>query len=391
MSNRHLCLLVALVACRHRAPDSFGVDLPEAEDARETAAPADILTEAANGDDPGLRARAIRDLVATDPVPAGGAWGARGLYDPDGWVERAAVGALAQRLDEPETVNLLVGWLSWADGDPHARASAGLQLVDAGVGRDAVVAAWRAEAGWRAVPLALAAAVAGDADALASLATALRTGLIPLEPDFLRELGERPLPGLADAARAGADRVEEPIRLTYAGTRLALGDTSADGELRRALDDTESAALEALDAVAMVPGPLADNVIRRARTTGPDLVRGYADLLDVARTGVGSDAFARAAASDDRELRAMAVRLLPAAAQASAAGRRGRWIDRALAAALADPDPTVRAGGVRAAVELERRDLRELVAPLLGDPNRTVRVEAAGAITRWSGSTAAGG
>jgi hypothetical protein len=163
---------------------------------------------------------------------------------------------------------------------------------------------------------------------------------------------------------------------------LGLGDSSADGELRVAIEN-ENSALEVLDALGTVPGALADGVIQRARATGPDLVKGYAELLISTRTGLGTEIFSRAIADEDRELRLLAIGLLPAAVRASPAARRGRWVDKTLQAALQDSDPSVVAGGVRASVELDRRDMQALVTPLLAHPNRAVRVEAAGAFVRW--------
>lgn len=364
-----------LAACAHRTDRDAFADLPEATETIAEVTPAAILERAAASTDPVTRADAVAALVTAADAPAGGPWGPRGLYDPDGWVERATVAALTARLPEPETAALLAAWVGWPVASPAARATAAWALLDRHLPVDAS-AAWRAEPADRGLPLALPAWSAGDADAGTALVDALTRGAIPLELDFIAALGARGDATWAPAARAGTALVDPWVAVPLAGARLALGDADADADLRRALS-TEAGARAALDAVRGVPGALADGIVRRAQATGTDPVRAQAEVDWAARTAAGGAAIATWLDHDDRELRRIAASGLAAAA---ASDPDARWVARALARALVDPDPQVRASAARAVRILGRTDHIHALQDLLRDEREGVRVAAAAAL-----------
>jgi len=95
--------------------------------------------------------------------------------------------------------------------------------------------------------------------------------------------------------------------------------------------------------------------------------------LDAGRRGLpGADAALVALAGDARQpaiARATALTLLRAPSEPASA--------HALAAGLRDPDPLLRLGALLAASRVDPRSRMVLVKPLLGDPLRAVRIEAA--------------
>ncbi len=210
-------LATALAAgCAHQASTAIDPTLPESDAARDRGTAVEILTRAADDAEPGPRGRALGLLIRASREPGGGEWGARALWDPDAWVQREAVHALAERLPEPASRDLLIDYVGRDTAEPYVRGSAALALARSGSTdtRDALAAAWRAEpAPWRAAPLQLAAAVLGDAEAIEPLARTIASGELPLEVDFVLDVGtsgcptpRRPLGWATPRARARCGR-----------------------------------------------------------------------------------------------------------------------------------------------------------------------------------------
>jgi hypothetical protein len=374
-------LLAALFACAHARRDSLLVDAPEANPASAQVTPAEILAEAAGSSDPSVRARALAAAIAADPAPAGGTWGGRGAFDPDGWVAGSAVAALAPRVEtEPETRALLREMVAWNGGDPYARAQAGWLLRADPESAEVLRATWHhATTPWDVAPLALPAASI-DPEAARALNRAVASGELGLEPRFYELLGDVQLPGLADAARAGAERVDDLAAVSWAAMRLDLGDGAAESLLREDLaGPDEMGALGVLDALVTVDGDQADGLIRRAKATGGDLVRWYAEILLAARTGDDADVLLRAMSEPDREVREIAARHLRDLADVLPPRKLARLAGPVIRAGLVDRDASVRAEAARSAGALGMKD-PGLVA-LLADPSERVRVEAAAALT----------
>jgi hypothetical protein len=354
----------------------------------EAPTPLQVLDEGAASLEPSTRGRALGHLVATDPAPGAAGWAQRGLHDPEPWVQRQVVEALAARLSEPETVVVLVGYVRREGLDPYVRGAAAIRLVEHGNTdiAEVVGAAWRAErSGWRRAPLALAAARLGEEEALSPLSRSLSRGEVALEVEFVLELGRSGLVDLVPALREGTEWVEPELLLAYAAARLALGDLTAETELRRALSSSETEErLEALDYVSGLRGPTAEGLLRRARL-GPDVVRWYASLALLARGEGDPYLFERAMASDDREVRALSVRFAGAAEFDDEGGRarkRQRSARAAVRLGLADPDPVVRRAAMEAIRHLGLAGEEPWLEAALLDDDLAIRVAAAGTMRR---------
>lgn len=345
------------------------------------------LVTAAADLDVSVRRRALAILIQTSPQPAGGDWGPRGLWDPNPWVERAAIDALAQRISEPASQRLLIEMTRRTDADPYTRCQAAFRLAQAGDRQTlpTVQAAYRAAgAPWRAAPCALAAARMGDRDALATLGAALRQGELPLDIPFLQDVGDSGLTELVPALTQAADTVEEPLRLGVAGALLRLGAPEGAVIFREALRSPDrEQRLEALDYLLTIPGPSALELLRHIKAE-PGLAGTYARLALLAR-GEGSPEIAwKALQSDDREARMLAVRCLGyALARWKDEGTARHWRHRALAAlrkALDDPEDEVRIEVVLALARAgDSADLPSVAALLEADRADLLHVEAAGA------------
>jgi tetratricopeptide (TPR) repeat protein len=124
------------------------------------------------------------------------------------------------------------------------------------------------------------------------------------------------------------------------------------------------------------PARWAADKVRQWYGHDPKGYQNYAEALHAARTG-----------STDAEARLLALlrdKDQPAIARASAAAELGHWLSEnslpALAGALGDTDPQVRAAAVEALASLPPDQLWQLAHPLLRDPARAVRMLAASAL-----------
>lgn len=373
-----MTLAVLLLACP-RAPAERAVDdLPEQATAAVAVDPTAVLEASAATDDPGARARALALLVAAVGAEP---WGERGLRDESDWVVRAVVDALGARSDARARA-LLEGLATDGGADPYVRGLAALRAPGT-ASATAMSAAWPAEAeAWRVAPLALAAVRLGDEAARPALEGALATGELPLDLEFLEELGRSGDAGVARALGVAQDRVEEELVLPVAAARLVLGDATAEQVFRKALGDAdEERRLEALDFLVEIDHPAATALLHKASSAGPDLVREYAGLALAARSGTDSEVFERAFAQPDRELRALAVHFAGVAGTGGLGGRRtGRAVERVVLAGLDDADAAVRAEAARAVAGLRLAEGVAGLGPLLGDEVEPVRIEAAGGL-----------
>ena len=370
--------------CAKRTTASIDATLPELETELGDLAPRTVLTDAAQSTDPTPRARSLLYLIEVAEL-GDQEWAAKALHDDDPWVQRAGVTALTTRLHETAAVKLLEGYVADAEADPYVRGAAGLRLATA-QSEDAAAllsAAWRNEPElWRIAPLALAAAVLGDKDAIEPLGRALRRGELALEVDFLLDLANSGQADLLPALREGSEWVETELQLPYAVALVALGDPSGEQALRKALaSDEEEERLEALDYVSNLDHPTATSLLKRAKTTGPHHVRTYAALALASRLGDQADVFTSALADEDPEIRALAVRCAAEATQSPTVSRKVERTTKGLvASALTDPDPSVRTEAMRAAVRLDLQGEEAALNKNLRDQYESLRIEAAGAL-----------
>lgn len=383
-----VALAVGVAACRPPVDEGLDAALPDAATPVEVQDPVRVLEDAAANLDPTPRGRALDLLILAATEPAGGAYGPRALYDPDPWVQRKAVEALAMRLNEPETQALLRKYVGRSDIDPYVRQSAAMHLARHGGAatdglRDVMSAAWRAESqAWRQAPLALAAASLGDRDAIAPLAAAISRADIGLEVEFVLDLGRSGLEELVPPLREGAAWVEDEMALPYACAQILLGDPSGESVLRKALaSDDEEIRLEAIDYLARMDGAVARSLLERAAADPSDLVRAYAEGALAARGERSLDKLERLMESPDREMRLIAVRFASEAAQPVGGGgrRAGRVAKRIVRTGLVDGDVEVRMNAFGAIGQLDLEGEDASLTAGLADEYLAVRVEAAGA------------
>jgi hypothetical protein len=372
-------LLLAALACAKRAPPTYDLSLPESRDEVRELAPAALLAAAADDEEPGPRGRALEILVARSSADALPALAARGLWDPDGWVQRRVVHALGDRIDDPGAADALRDFVRRSDGvaDPHARAIAAERL---GLARDpelaaALTAAWRAErTPWRRAPLQLAAGRLGDDVAIVGLSSTIADGELGLDPEFLLDVGRSGLTALLPSFAEAWPHIEDDIRLAFLTARLLLGDTDAEKLLRSALTASdELAVLEALDFLTAVDHPAADGLIGRVKAATP-LAQTYAGLALQARGDGPDKSFDDAIASPNAEIRELAARFAAEALLRPDLPRKPeRVARRVLDAALDDPIHAVRLAGARGLPALAADKARAM----LTDEILAVRIEAA--------------
>lgn len=386
--------LVALVAaaCTPKRQVWNDPSLPESSVEVKVLAPMGVLAEGAGSEEPSVRARAMDLLIRTAATPDASGFATRALWDPDGWVQQQAVRALADRIEEPASVELLEAYVSRTDGlaDPYARGAAAIRLANAGhMGtRDAMHQAWKAERqAWRAAPLQLGALALGDRGALEPLAAALADGDVALETRFLLDVGASGEPELAKALAAGEPWIEDEVMLPYAIARLMLGDDRAAKPIEQALEgDDPLIALEALDYLTDLDHERVIGLVRKARSGGTDLSRAYAQMALAALGEEKSDIFLEAMISDDPEVRALAARLSAKASENPSVDKRADRIARkVLETTLTDESTQVRVEALRGAAEVGVLVSEDPVRAHLGDELLAVRVEAAGALLNRGG------
>lgn len=342
--------------------------------------PLEVLEGAAGDEEPWMRGRALAALVRTDPSPAGGLWGPRGLWDPDPWVRRQVLEALGGRMAEPETVQLLVGHLRQASAPGGTRAAAAMALHRAGH-RDLLpeLAAMASGAtGWDRLPLSLAAAQAGDGASIARLRDEiLPGGDFPLDLGLVEDLAQAGVPELAAGVVAGLELAEVEAELMMAVALVGLGHPEGGRRVDAALAAGGIAGLEVVDLLALCPPEAAQEHVRRARKASDDDVSRMADLLAVAHGWAKPEvAFAVLASEAPAEAQARAMQALghvddPHARRLARVAARDH---------LSDPDPQVREAAARLLGILGRASDARLLEANLVDESSIVRIVAAEAL-----------
>jgi len=382
----NLLLALALMGCRTPATGPA----PEALAATSedtSAEPLPVLVDAAGSLDVSARGRALDLLIRYEPAPGGGQWGARALYDPHSYVQGLAVDALADRLDEPESAELLAELVRRDDVEPYVRGAAAFALAQTGRTDliDALKSASKGLTYWQRVPLSLAAARMGDAEALADLQRSLALGELPLELGFFEDVGASGLTELGPALIEASSRVEEELVLPIGLALMQLGNTRGESLFRTALSDPNpEVRMEAMDYLAANPMPASDALLSRARAQGPDAVRQYANLVRFSQGEGKLDVAWAALDSADRESRQLAVRAL--AGYLASKGPPSEWrrtdrqVHAALRAALDDSESTVVLEALQALATAGTPEDRMALIPWLTSEPIVLRVEAAGAM-----------
>ncbi|MCP4809629.1 MAG: hypothetical protein GY913_28175 [Proteobacteria bacterium] len=362
---------VSLLACRTtpKTVDVAAVIAGEGD-------PAATLEAAASELDVSVRARALGLLITTSETVE--VWGPRAVYDPSEWVQRAGVDALAVHPD-PAAAELVASLASRSDASPYVRSHAAVELI--ATGRTAPDLGWKdTSAHWHRAPLALPAAIQGDAEALKVLREDLAQGDFPLEIEFYLDLGGSGL-DVADALEASRARVEEELELPIAAAQIGLGDKRGEAHVKKALnsDDIERR-LEAVDYLAELDGEVAGDLLKKA-AVGNGVVQDWAELALIARGDRSPQAALDALVLSDREARQQAVWALSCWLETSdVSGRSRKQAHKALVSMLGDPEPVVVMAAVQGLGRAGQMEDRGLLAGFLALEDRGLRVEAAGAI-----------
>jgi len=353
---RDRCLIFGVVACLSgcaasgavgpRGPIELATRVPDVAVARA------YLERSADSEDPTLRAEALAHLIALDGAPAGGSWAARTAWDPEDWVRRRGVRAWAARLPEPESLAQLKVIAGRESVSPTTRcvAVAAMGSISAPQLRDALAA--EAERGTEpgdVAPLALAAAILGHSGAAERLIEVVRTGELPLEPDFLSALGAsgrvEVVPALAEAVEQAEEMLQVPLAVAAFGLDPVEGRALLEKTLRSSDEERRLDALDAL--VDLGTAPALRLVGRVAQGSGSENQRAARVAL-IGRVGLSGALAYEAMVDGDRTLRARAVAALARVAAHPSTIQRDRVsAHRVVLGALADPDVMV----VRAAVE----------------------------------------
>jgi HEAT repeat protein len=390
-------LALFLAGCVHRGPTTAPVDRAAVSQAPLPPVAQEVLDAGASSLDVSLRLRAMQLLCLHAPAAQLEAYAQRGLYDPSDYVRRAVVDALALRLPEPEAQTLLLAVLGRADVDAYTRGRAGFLLSQAGVieARAPMSAAWRAARNaWERAPLALAAVMAGDEEAVAALAEALVDGSIPLETEFFVAIGQTGRVELVPALVEARELLEEELQLPVGVALLALGEAEGEAVFRSTFAGGDVLfQLEAIEYLAMLDGPRAQALIRRARGGDP-LVRTYAELVLVGRGELPLSRAVEAVAVQDREQQCLALDAMADHLRTVPAGelsrRQAKAARDAALEALLSPEPAVRTCAARALGGLggpgDRADIVAMIAELSdGAPAEEQRLELAAALVAIQG------
>lgn len=360
LSKASMWTTLLLAACAAHADRGLDADLVDRVNTGPPPEPRAVLEKAAGDTDPNPRSRALVLLAAgaaTEPQ-----WVARGLYDPDAWVQGAMVHALVAR----GATQPLAEFAARPAGDADVRADA-LRAVEGSPEGLCTAHGARSEG-----PLCLALAERGDAVARERLARDLAER-VPFDLDYLADLGRSGLVELVPAvSRVDAD---DELAVPWAAARAGLGDEAAFGALVRGLRDAdEGVRLMALDAAVELPDAVAVRALKKADGRGSPLLRQYAALGLALHGRGGVDVFERALHHDDAEVRRLAVRL----AHHLEGARAERVVAEVARRGLVDEDPEVRTRALALANDRGLLLDGQVVRGLLLDDYVDVRVEAAG-------------
>lgn len=371
--------LLILLACAHRGQ----AELPPPAAAQEQSIqdPVVVLQQGAVSEKVIVRLAALSALIELSPEPAGGVYGAMGLGDSNPYVQRAAVDALAARLPEAASLEHLRAFCYRSDVDPYVRGHAGVHLALAGeeIPEHFSQAMGREKAHWKRIPLALPAAMMGDAQALEVLQADLRRGDLPMELTLFADIGRSGLTVLAPALLEGLPLMEEDLSIPVAAALLELGDRKGESLLKDALGDEDLVRrLEAVDALAKVHTPQANTLL--SRSGGPPAVKDYANLVLVER-GEGDIQRAITSLSDaDRELRTQAAWALGGFLAGEVSGRPRRQAHTALLGALQDVEPVVVSQAVQSLGMAGDSSDSRAISPFLDAESSVLQVRTAHAL-----------
>ena len=371
-----MILALLLAGCAARSP-TITPTLTTPVSATVTLEPrVRLVLEAGAADlDVDVRMRALTTLIRTSSEPGGGAWWARGRYDPSDYVRRAAIAALASRPDRDVTAPQLLLLAQDPNDGCWTRGAAANAL--------APLPPERALPDDPCPSLLLARARAGDAAATERLGAWLRSADLPLELAFLRALGRSDVPALAAPLREALDAAEPEVRLAGAVALLGLDPTAARAVLEPALRGSdEDTALEAIELLVASGDPSAPELLRVARIAGPPTARVVSSLALVGLGEADLNEAIRRTDDPDREVRVAAYRAVAARLTREPDARGADRARDAAREALHTDDPAAQDTAIATLAASPRAPDRAALTALLDDPSMLTRVRAADALAR---------
>ncbi|MFZ5482487.1 MAG: HEAT repeat domain-containing protein [Myxococcota bacterium] len=377
-----MILLAMLLGCpRQAAPIDIDAGPPPKVELPDPLV--QMVLEAGAGDtDVLVRRAAIGALVRTADEPAGGPWGLRGRYDPNEYVQRAAIEALGTRAVEAESRALLVAIVKAKEVAPWTRGMAAVMLARGAPdeSRDALVGI----AGTDPNPaVLLAAAMVGDASSRDRLGMWLGNGEVPVELWFFRELGASGIAELASPISRGIVAVEPEVRAAVGGALARLDEGAGRKALAEVVQGDEDLVLDAVDQLWEVPGDAVADALRAARQGGGETTRRVAAMALVARGDGELTAATDALAGSDPDVRAAAARAIGDRLRLEPEAKGASKARVALRAATADAEATVQLAAIPALGRaLATPDDRKALFDLLSDESVLVRIAAADALAR---------
>ena len=384
-------LIGTLAACAARRPVDTDYIWNDASVATGIGgSPAQVLETYASNLDHATRADALEVLVRVASEPGGGRHGVAAIWDPEPWVQRAAVRSLASRTADPVAVEHLETLSARPEVDPYVRCRAAL-LLTGDLSEDvaeSIRVGWVGAPLWRALPCATAAAVHGSGDALVVVQQALSTGSVALDPEFLQTLGQQSLDGIDGALVDGLSTADELARPALVAALLYRGHTVAFEQLRNGLEDADPLVrMEAVLMLASVDRPETLTLLGRAALQGDAPEARVAALVVAAREGSAFRVFEEAWASDNRDVRRAAIEhgAEHVLRQESTSSRSARKrLEVLLAAALVDDDPSTRTEALKQVGRTRLTSLQPVVEALMNDTEATdeARIAAAEALLR---------
>ncbi|HCH62616.1 MAG: hypothetical protein CL927_00340 [Deltaproteobacteria bacterium] len=379
-------VVVGVVACAGRKSPLSGYvwSDPSARTGVEEPAHAVLKTYAA-AIDGSVRAAALEVLVRAGAEPGGGPYGIAAIWDPEPWVQRAAVRGLVARGAEPASLERLAVLAARPQIDPYVRCRAALLLpgeFSESVGQS-VDEGWVGAPLWQALPCATAAAVHGSEPALAVVREALSSGAVALDPEFMRILSQQSLEGMDTSLREGLASADELARPAYVSALLVRGQAAALDELRTSLVDPDPLVrMEAVLSLSAVDTPATSTMLNRTATERQTPEASVASLVVAARNGANFRVFEEAWLNDNRDVRRAAIvfgaeHVLRQEARGSRSARKR--LEGLLAEALVDADPTTSTEALRQVGRVAMHNLEPVVSALLNDTEADAHVRIAAA------------
>lgn len=344
-----------------------------------------ILEQASTLSDVSVRQRANYFLVRFWHEEGGGSWAQRGLHDPNPYVQRRSIEALAERIHEPTSLALLNSFAQRESADPYSRGKAAFYLAQAKAYESlpSLVIYLQSEAHHSEhAPIALAAHMMGDPSALGVLIEAIKRGDFPLEVDFFLDCAAANSPDLAKALEEGLMFLEEELHLAVASSLIRLNSKKGVDLFEAALfDDNIERQHEALDFLTELHTPESLALLQKATRRSAPTAAKHARIVLEARNDNFPVASTGALNSIDREERKLGLQtLLHWASRHSSQKRSIQKIRKSALSVIADLETSVQKEALKLLGYTGLPKDKTQIEAFLNSENPSLRVEAAGAL-----------